>query len=91
VVQRQVPRLLAAVLAGEAVAEEDIAAGEAANRSRSANEVDEADDGGDFEEQCRAVEVTAAVLDDLSFAAINQYESAPDVANVERLVVLVEH
>jgi hypothetical protein len=81
--------LLAAVLAGEAVAEEDVAAGEAALRSRPADEVDEADDGGDFVERGWAVEVTSAVLDDLRFTAIDQYESAPDVANVQRLVVLI--
>ena len=88
-VERQVARLLAAVLAGEAIAEKDVAAGQATLRARSANEVDKPDDGGDFEEQRGAVEITAAVLDDLGFTAIDQNESAPDVADVQRLVVLI--
>ena len=91
VVQRQVTCLLAAVLAGEAVAQEDIAARQSALRPRSANEVDKADDRRDLKERRRTVEVTATVLDDLGFTAIDQYKSSPDVAHVQRLVILVEH
>ena len=89
VVERQVSRLLAAVLARVAVAQEDVSAGEAALGTWSTDEVDEADNRGDFEERGGAVEVAAAVFDDLGFTAIDQYESAPDVADVQRLVVLI--
>jgi hypothetical protein len=89
VVERQVSRLLAAVLAGVAIAQEDVAAGEPSLRSWSADQIDEADDGWDLEKRGGAVEVTAAVFDDLRFTAVDQYESAPDVADVQRLVVLI--
>jgi hypothetical protein len=91
VIQCQVARLLATVLAGEAVSQEDIAARETALRPRAANEVNQADDGRNFENGGGTMEITAAVLDDLGFAAIDQYESAPDVADVQRLVVLIQY
>jgi hypothetical protein len=90
-VQREVARLLTAVLAGEAVAEENVASGEAPLGAWPTDEVDQADDGGDFEDGGRAVEVTPAVLDYFGFTAVDQYESAPDVADVQRLVVLIQY
>jgi hypothetical protein len=78
-------------LAGEAVTEEDVAAGKTALGPGSADEVDEANDGGDGVEGSRGVQVTAAVLENLRLAPVDQYESPPNGADVQRLVVLVEY
>ena len=84
----------AAVLAGVAVACEDFAAGEAHDGARSADEVDHADDAGDgilggdgAEQGGGAIEV----VDHFGLAALDEHEGAAHVADVQRLVVLVEY
>jgi hypothetical protein len=89
VVQRKVACLLAAVLTGESVAEEDIATGEASGWAGSADEVDEPDYGRDLEDGGWTVKIAATVLNDFGLSAVDQNESPPDVADVQRLVVLI--
>jgi len=89
VVQRQVSRLLPAVLTGKAIAQENVATGKTPRWSGSADEVDQPDYRRDLEDRGWTVKVSAAVLNDLGLATVDQYESAPDVADVQRLVILV--
>jgi hypothetical protein len=90
VVQGQVARLPAAVLAGIAVALEDLLTTEAHLRSGSLDHVDEADDGRQSEDKGGAAESPSALLQHLSLASVKQDEGSPGVADVERLVVLIE-
>jgi hypothetical protein len=90
VVQGEIARLLAAVLAHEVVSQEHIAAGEAALGPRAPDQVDKANDRGDLELRGGAVQVAAAVFDDFRFAAVKQDESPAYVTYVQWLIVLVQ-
>ena len=81
-VQRQVSRLLPAVLTGKAIAQENVATGKTPRWPGSADEVDQPDYRRDLEDRGWTVKVSAAVLNDLGLATVDQYESAPDVADV---------
>jgi len=70
-VQRQVSRLLAAVLTREAVAKENVPAGKTAVWTRSADEVDQPDYRRDLEDGGLTVQVPAAVLNDLCLATVH--------------------
>ena len=90
VIQSQVASGPAAILALELVAKEDVSPCEAPLRPWPADQVDEADDGRNLENRGDAVEVTAAVFDDLRFTAIDKYERPPNIADVQRFVILIE-
>ena len=73
------------------IKQEDVAPRQATLRSWAMDQIGEADDGGYLEDIGGAVQVTAAVFDGLRFIAAKQNQSAPDVADVQRLEVLIEH
>ena len=89
VVQRQVSRLLSAVLTSEVIAQEDVPAGKASSWPGSSDEVDQPDYGRNLKDGGWTVEVATPVLNDLGLPAVHQDKSAPDVAHVQRLVILV--
>ena len=82
---------LAAVLATELIAEEDIAARQAALRPRAPDKVDQPDNGRNGEGRTRAMEIASAVLQGLGFATVDDDDRATNGADVKRLVVLVEY
>jgi hypothetical protein len=90
VVEREVTGVLPAVLALKPVAQEDVAARQAALRSRSADEVDEADYRRDLVDDGRAVQVAASVFQYFGLAAVDKYKRPLDVTDVQRFVVLIE-
>src|SRR5205823_2597686 len=90
VVQRQLTRLPAAVLARVAVAYEHLAPGQAHLWTGPLHEVHEADDRRKQEDVARAPEPTVAVLENLRFPPVEERERAACVADVDRLVVLVK-
>jgi hypothetical protein len=91
VVQGEVSRLASAVLAGVAVAQEDVAAAEASAGARSSDYVDEANNRGDLKNEGGATKVASPVLQHLGLASAHQDEGAAGVADVKRLVVLIEN
>ena len=94
VVEGEVGFAQAAVLAGVAVAGEDFAAGEAHHGPGAADEVDHADHAGDGEVGGHAAQEGGGAVervDDFGFAACDEHDGAAHVADMQRLVVLVEH
>src|SRR5947209_572781 len=91
VVERQLFGAGTTVLAGELIAEEDLAAGEADSRARPLNEVVQPNDGRHAERTRRRAEDEAVDLEHLSFAAVDENERAAWMAHVERLVILVQN
>jgi hypothetical protein len=91
VVKGEVTRAASAVLAGVAVTQEDIAAAEASARLRSSDNVDEANNGGDLKNEGGATQVAPPVLQHLGLASVHQDEGTTRVADVERLVILIEN
>jgi hypothetical protein len=91
VIKGEVSRLASAVLAGVAVAQEDVAAAEASAGSRPSYYVDEADNRGDLKNEGEATQVASAVLQHLGFASAHQDEGSASIADVKRLVVLIEN
>ena len=83
--------LPAAVLAGVAVAREDLATGQLDPRSRPADEVLEADDGGRAVFGPRRPDHLVVVFDHFGLLAEHEAEGARQVADVERFVVLVQN
>jgi hypothetical protein len=77
-------------LALELVTEKDVSPGEASLGPWATDQVDEADDGGNLEDQGGGVEISAAVFDDLGLTAIDKYERPPNIADVQRFVILIE-
>jgi hypothetical protein len=69
VVKGEVSRLASAVLAGVAVAQEDVAAAEASAGARSSDYVDEANNRGDLKNEGGATQVASAVLQNLGLAS----------------------
>ena len=91
VVEGQVVGLAAAVLAGMPVAREDLAAGQLDPRSRAADQVLEADDGGRAVFGPRRPDHLVVVLDHFGLLAEHEAEGARQVTDVERFVVLVQN
>ena len=91
VVERQVVGLAAAVLAGVPVAAEDLAPGQLDPRPRAADLVLEPDDRGRLVDGADRADLGVVVLDDLRLGAEHQPERPRDVADVQGLVVLVQH
>lgn len=91
VVDSQVGCLALAVLAGESIANEDFAPSQLHARSWPANHVHEADDGGGREDGRDAGQTMIACFEDFGTAANDKNKCAPDIAHVQRLVVLIEH
>jgi hypothetical protein len=91
VVEGELSRAMAAVLAGVVVTEEDIAATEASAGVRSSDYVDQANHGGDLKNKRGATQVAPSVLQHLGFTSVQQDEDAPGTADVQRLVVLIEN
>ena len=91
VVEGQVVRLAAAVLAGVPVAREDLAPRQLDARPRPADQVLEADDGGRAVLGPHRPDHLVVVLDHFGLLAEHQAEGARQVTDVERLVVLVQN
>ena len=90
-IERELARLLAAVLAGEPVAIEHCLSGEAAAHYGPLHHVDQADYRRRGEQFRDALYVTAPVYDKLRLASPYQDQGASHVADVEWLVILVKH
>jgi hypothetical protein len=91
VVQRQVAlAATAAVLAREVVAVEHLAPGQPHLRPGALDQVDQPDDGRQVEGVVRRAQEARRMLEDFRFAALDQNERAADVADVQRLVVLIQ-
>lgn len=90
VIQGEVASGLTTILALELIADEDVPPREASLWSWPADQVDEADYGRDLEDEGGGVEVAAAVFDDLRFTAVDKYERPPNIADVQRFVILIE-
>ena len=91
VVQGEVVGLAPAVLAGVPIPGEDLAAGQLDARPRSADVVLQADDRGRAVFGPRRPDHLVVVLDHLGLLAEHEPEGPRQVADVERLVVLVQH
>ena len=90
VVEGEVVRLPAAVLAGVAVAAEDLAPGELDARPRPADVVLEPDDRRGAVDLPDRADLGVVVLDDLGLGPEHEAERPRDVADVQGLVVLVQ-
>src|SRR5439155_10989336 len=90
VVERQIMRLPPAVLAGVAVAGEDLAPAQLDPRPGPADLVLEPDDGRRVVLGPRGPDDLVVVLDDLGLLAEHEPERPRQVADVQRLVVLVQ-
>jgi hypothetical protein len=91
VVEGEVTRAASAVLAGVAVAQEDVAAAEAPARVRASDYVDEANNRGDLKYEGGAMQVAPSILQHLGFASVDEDEGATSIADVEGLVILIKN
>ena len=91
VVEGEVVAGAPAVLARVAVAGEDLATGQLDARPRPADVVLEADHGRGAVDLADRADLGVVVLDDLGLRAEQEPERPRDVADVEGLVVLVQH
>jgi hypothetical protein len=91
VVEGEVVSGPAAIDARPTVPGEDLLACEADAWARSLDHVKEANDGGEDEGVRSRVEDAGSRLEDLGFPTQHQHERAADIADVERLVILVQH
>src|SRR5512143_2968623 len=90
-IERQVVPALSAVLAGVVVALEDLLARQLHHGARPLHVVREADHRRRGEGKALARDDVAVLLDDGRFLLGEQHDSAPDVADVQRLIVEIEH
>jgi hypothetical protein len=90
-VERQVVRLAAAVLARVSVSREHLAAAELHARSRAPDEVLQPDDGGRAELRPRRPNHLVVVLDHLGLLTEQEAEGPRQITDVQRLVVLVQN
>ncbi len=90
-VQRQGTGVNAAVLALVVVSGKHLAPREPAAMQRALHEVDQPDHRGLGEQGVRAVKVATALLQGFGLAAAQQRHRSPNVADIERLVVLIEN
>src|SRR4030043_311332 len=91
VVERQVPTLLSAVLAGVLVPVEYLVACHLALSMRSPYQLGEADDGRQLVSVVECVDIAESVLQHLRFALVDEDDGATGAADGERLVALVQH
>ena len=91
VVNRQVIRLNAAVLANEIVAAKNGAARERHAQSRAVHLIRQANHGGTRKFHRRRVNVAATVDDDFRLAADEEDNRASSLTHVQRFVILVEN
>jgi hypothetical protein len=91
VIDRQVVTLSPAILAGEFIANENLAPGQFDTGSWPSNHVHEADDRGRREYRRGAREPTLGSFEDFSLTADDQHKRPPDVANIQRFVILVQY
>src|SRR5437588_9797960 len=91
VVERELPGMGPAVLAGELVAQEHLAAGQANPRSRPLDEVVQANHRGHSERARRRPEDEAIDLEYFGLAAVDKDERSSWVTHVERLIVLIQN
>ena len=91
VVEGELTSSLATVLAREAVSVEDGLSGQPSAHHGPLHHVDEADDGRSGKHFRNALDMTAPIHYKLSLATSHQDDGASHVADVERLVILVEH
>src|SRR4051812_15657017 len=85
VIDRQISALLAAILAGVIVANEDFAPGQFDARSWTLDEIDEANHSRRFELSRRRADHRVVNLENLCFAVDDEDDGTPDVTDVERL------
>ena len=89
-VEGQMAASIPAVLAGIAVAVENLVAGHFPGAAGPADEMGEADNGGELDRGADRVDIAEAVLDHLRFALEDKDDGAAGAADRERLVALVE-
>lgn len=90
-VKRELPRLATAILADVPIAGKDLGAGQLTRYTEwTLYEVRKADDRWDGEFPVRCVHEPGAVFQHFGFALVNEHDGAPDVADIERFVVLVQ-
>src|SRR3990172_10138148 len=90
VVDGQVAAVGSAVLADVPVAGEHLSSAELDSRAGPSDQVDQANDRWGGDRQGRGVDHLVVSRNQLSLVGAEQVEGAPDVTDVERLVVLVE-
>ena len=91
VIDCHIPGRRTAVLAGVVITGEDLVAGHLSARYRTLDHVDEPDHVGPFENVGDRVDVLPAVLHRLRLALADELHRPANVADVQRLVVLIEH
>lgn len=91
VVESELARALATVLAGESVPIEHCLPRKSAAHHRPLHHVDQAYDRWRGEQFRNALDMSTSIYHKLSFAPPYQDDCASHVADVERLVILVEH
>lgn len=89
-IDRKVMRANAAILAGVMIADEDLAAREFYPGSGTPDEVPQTDDRGSGVHVARSCDAGHVLLEDIGLPTDDQNERTPDIANVERFVVLVQ-
>ena len=89
-VDGEIVRPRAAVLAGVGIADEDLAATQLRHRPRSLDLVQHADDRRPREILAAGLNGVRVPLEDLGLALGEQHDRAPRDAHVQRLVVLIE-
>jgi len=90
VVQREMPALLSAVLAGVAVTVENLVAGHFSFPMGTFNHLGEAYDRGQLDSGADSVDSADAVLNHLRFSPEDEDDGAASTADGERLVALVQ-
>ncbi len=90
-IEGEVVRPAPAILAGVAIPEEDLAPGQFDARPGRANQTDQTDHRGVGEDILRGCDRRVMRLQDLGFATEHQHEGAPNVADIEGFVILVEN
>lgn len=90
-IDRQFVRSLATVLAGVVVANEDLAPAKLYTRMRSPDHVGETNHRGRVVPLPRRHQVEIIRLKDFGLAGNHEDDGAPDVADVERFVIVVEN
>ena len=91
VVQGQVLRLLAAVLAGKPVAQKHFFLGELAGEERTLYQIDQPDDSGRIDLTADGVQAALVLLQQFCLALVHHDDGATDGADVNRHVVQVKH
>jgi hypothetical protein len=89
VVNSQIPRLFAAILASVIIANKNLAPAQSPLQARSFYEVYKPDYGGYPDRNGGAVHYVRVILQDLGLASIEHYHRSPCPANIQRLVVLI--